>query len=209
MTVLLLAALALARPAAAETWTIDPSTGYFRVVLLKEGLLGGLGHDHVLDVRGARGSFEIGETTGAARVAVDAGALEIDAPAPRAEEGFSRPVVEGDRARSRAGMRGPKGLDVARYPTISFASTGISRVESLPGTWEVSGTFFLHGSSRPVEFPVVLAERPGGFWAYGYLRLRPSEFGIKPFSVLGGLIRVQDEALVRFNLGLRRPALRP
>lgn len=201
--------LACAAGASAESWSIDPSTGYLRVVLLKEGLLGGLGHDHVLDARGARGVFEIGEASGSARVEVSAGALEIDAPGPRAEEGFMKAVVEADRAKIREGMRGAKGLDAARFPVIAFDSQRVERVESLPGAWEVTGAFQLHGATRTVEFPVFLAERPGGFWAYGYFRLRPSEFGVKPFSVLGGLIRVKDEALVKFNLALRRPGLRP
>lgn len=195
---------ACAAPAAAESWTVDPSTGYFRVVLLKEGLLGSLGHDHVLDVRGARGAFGIGDDSGAAHVAVQVEALDIDSAGPRAEEGFQKEVPEGDRARIREGMRGPKGLDAARYPRIAFDSAQIERVASLKGIWEVTGAFSMHGTTRTVEFPVTLAERPGGFWAYGYLRLRPSEFGIKPFSVLGGMIRVKDEALVKFDLALRR-----
>lgn len=205
----LLLLVIFARPAAAESWTIDPSTGYFRVVLLKEGLLSGLGHDHVIDLRGARGNFEIGDSSGSARVEVDVDSADIDVPRPRAEEGYLKEIPAGDRAKIRDGMRGAKGLDVARWPVVSFASDRIERVEGMKGTWDVSGVFSLHGATRTVELPVTLAERPGGFWAWGYLRLRPSDFGIKPFSVLGGLIRVQDEALVKFNLGLRRAALRP
>ena len=194
---------AAAVPAAAEQWTVDPSTGYFRVVLLKEGLLGGLGHDHVVEVRGARGSVEIGDSTGSVHLDIDAASADIDQASGRAEEGFKKDVEPGDRDKIRAGMRGPKGLDVARFPKIAFDSTVVERVENLKGTWEVTGIFSLHGSTRALEFPVILAERPGGYWAYGYARIRPSEYGIKPFSVLGGLIRVSDEAVVRFNLGLR------
>ena len=187
----------------AQQWTIDPSTGYFHVVLLKEGLLGGLGHDHVVDLRGARGEVEIGDSTGSVHLDIDVAAADIDLAAGRFEEGFKKAVEEADRVKILAGMRGPKGLDVARYPRVKFDSTQIEPVESLKGTWEVTGVFALHGSTRSLEFPVTLAERSGGYWAYGYARIRPSDYGIKPFSVLGGLIRVQDEAVVKFNLGLR------
>ncbi|MBI3553043.1 MAG: YceI family protein [Elusimicrobia bacterium] len=193
----------LSSPAACEEWSVDPSTGYFRVILLKEGLLAGLGHDHVIDARDVRGEISIADSSSSVRLEINAAGAEIDSAASRSEEGFAKEVGESDRVKIRANMRGPKGLDVQRYPMIKFDSASIERVESLKGLWMVSGAFALHGSTGTLEFPVTLSERPGGYWASGYVRIRPSDYGIKPFSVMGGLIKVQDEALVKFNLGLR------
>jgi polyisoprenoid-binding protein YceI len=204
MRILLLAALApLAIPARAQVWTVDPSTGYFRVSLAKEGLLAALGHDHVVDVREARGEIRIDGSSSSVKLEINAAGLEIDAAEALLSDGIKKPVPEDERAKIRAGMRGAKGLDVRAYPLIRFASSSIEETPLLKGTWMVTGTFELHGSTGTLEFPVTLAERPGGWWAYGYVRLRPSEYGVKPFSAMGGLIRVADEALVRFDLALK------
>lgn len=202
-SLILLLLCVVAAPAMGQTWTVDPSTGYFHVILMKEGLLGSLGHDHVVDAGPARGTAVIADSSSSVHLEFDAAAVEIDADSSRRDEGFMKHVEDGDRAKIRDGMRGPKGLDVQRYPSIKFNSTSIEKVTGLPHIWEVTGVFSLHGSTGTLEFPVVLTERPGGYWAYGYVRIRPSEYGMKPFSVLGGLIRVQDEALVKFNLALR------
>jgi polyisoprenoid-binding protein YceI len=194
--------LTLCAPARAQEWTVDPSTGYFRVIVMKEGLLGGLGHDHVLDVVNAKAKAAIGESSGAVHVEINAAGVEIDQAASRAEEGFRKPIAAGDLEKIRSNMRGPKGLDVRAHPFIKFDSTAIEPSD-IKGVWMVTGAFSLHGATGTLDFPVTLTPRQGGWWATGYVRVRPSEYGIKPFSVMGGLIRVQDEALVKFNLGLR------
>jgi polyisoprenoid-binding protein YceI len=204
MRIALLAALAaLAVPARAQVWTIDPSTGYFRVSIAKEGLLGALGHDHVLDVRDARAEIAIAGASSSVKLEINAAGLEIDAAEALLSEGIKKPVPEDERSKIRANMRGAKGLDVRAHPLIRFESTSIEETPMLKGTWMVSGTFDLHGSTGALEFPVTLTERPGGWWASGYVRLRPSDYGVKPFSAMGGLIRVADEALVKFDLALK------
>ncbi len=199
----LILVLFVSAPAMAQSWTVDPSTGYFHVILLKEGLLGSLGQDHVVDAGPARGSVVIADSSSSVRLELDAAAVDIDTANSRLAEGFKKHVEDADRAKIREGMRGPKGLDVQRYHSIKFDSTSIEKVAGLKDIWEVTGVFTLHGSTGTLEFPVTLAQRPEGWWAYGYVRIRPSEYGMKPFSVLGGLIRVQDEAMVKFDLALR------
>jgi polyisoprenoid-binding protein YceI len=170
---------------------------------MKEGLLSGLGHDHVVDAGPARASAVIAESSSSVHLELDTSGIDIDAQSSLLAEGFKKQVEESERAKIRGEMRGAKGLDVQRYPAIKFDSTSIEKVAGLKDIWEVTGVFSLHGSTGTLEFPVTLSPRPGGYWAYGYVRLRPSEYGMKPFSVLGGLIRVQDEALVKFDLALR------
>ena len=200
------AALALT-PALARggPFAIDPSTGSLRIVLYKEGALKAFGHDHVVEVRGLRGSVEVSASSGSVSLEIPAGELEIDAPEARLAEGFRQRVPDSDRVKIRESMRGPKGLEVERYPEISFASTRIEPGRE-PGRWTVEGRLTLHGATRSLVIPVTLTQRPGGYWAEGAVALKPSEFGIKPFSALGGLIKVRDAALARFALALSGPA---
>ncbi len=208
-TLVALTLLLAAAPARADAWVLDPSTGSFRVVIMKEGALRALGHDHVLEVRDFRGSVELQDSSATLHLQINTAGLDIDDAAARRAEGLAGEVSDADRAKIRRTMRGEKGLDVRRYPLITLDARSIEPVESEKDMWMLSGEFSLHGTTSTLDLPVTLVPRPGGYWAYGYARLRPSDYGIEPVKALGGLVRTADEALVRFNLALIHDGVRP
>ena len=59
----------------------------------------------------------------------------------------SAALTTGDPKRD-AGLRDDKFFDVARYPTILFASEQI--VETNTGTFSIKGTLTMHGATRPL-----------------------------------------------------------
>lgn len=195
--------LALALPASAETLTLDPSTGTLRVVLYKDGPLRALGHDHVVLAPKFSGQVELEASSARMTLTIDAQALTIDEDAARAAENLS-PIPEKDREKIAAGMRGPKGLDVRRFKTIALRSDDIAPLPNEKDLWVLNGQFELHGSTAALETPIAVTDGPGGRWFTGYVRLRPSDYGIKPFKVFGGAVSVKDEALVRFSILGRR-----
>lgn len=198
---LLIFAILIIQPhPAAAAWTLDASTGSFHVVIEKEGMLKALGHDHVLEVRASRATFMIGASSASLRLEIDSSSLEIDLPRTRREAGYDEDITESDRAKITQVMRGKKGLDVEHHPLIVFESEKIEPADESSGIWMVLGTLSLRGKKQNLEFPVTRMDDGEGFWAAGYVRLRPSEFGIKPFSSALGMVRVKDEALVRFRL---------
>lgn len=201
-----LAAPVLAR---AETLHLDPSTGSFRAYLYKEGLLKALGHDHVVVALDYRGIVDLWTSSAVLHLEIDSDWLEIDKPEARAAVGLVQPIKDSDVSKILASMKGEKGLEVKRHPLIAFASTSIEPVEGEKGLWMVNGALSLHGTLRTIEFPVELSERPGGYWVSGYVRLNQSDYGIKPFSVAGGAVRVQDEVMVRFHLAAMRKPPQP
>lgn len=197
-------ALAASLPARAETLRLDSSTGSFRVYLYKEGLLKALGHDHLVVAPDYRGVVDLWTSSAVLHLEIDTDWLEIDKPEARETVGLKQPIKDSDVAKIRASMKGEKGLDVKRHALIAFASTSIEPVEGEKGFWMVNGALSLHGTLRTIEFPVELSARPGGYWVSGYVRLNQSDYGIKPFSVAGGAVRVQDEVMVRFHLAAMR-----
>jgi polyisoprenoid-binding protein YceI len=197
-TALFLLAL-LSSPGAAQTLALDPSTGSLRALLYKDGPLRALGHDHVVRVPAFSGTVEFASGTARLELAIDAAALLIDEDRARADEGMAA-LKKSDVEKITDGMRGPKGLDVSRHPKITFRSTEISPVADEKDLWQVAGKLSLHGVERELDFPVSVSEGPGGRWFTGYVRLRPSEFGVKPFSVFLGAVKLKDEAFVRFTL---------
>lgn len=205
MTGLLLLAL-LSSPALADDWVLDPSTGSFRVVIHKEGALKALGHDHVLEARDFRGRVELSDSSATLHLEVNAAGLEIDEPSARRAEGFASEVSPGDREKIRRTMRSEKVLDVRRYPLITLDAPSIEPVPNEKDLWMLSGSFSLHGTTTTLDVPVTLSPRAGGYWATGYVRFRPSDYGVNPVKAVGGLVRTADEALVKFQLALQRTA---
>lgn len=196
---LVLAALPAAAQVPAQTLTLDPSTGSLRVLLYKDGPMAVLGHDHVLQAPAFSGQIELSSGSAQLMLTIDALKLIIDTAPAREAEGW-QPLKDSDLAKITAGMRGAKGLDVVRHPQITFRSDSIEPVAGEKDLWEVTGRFSLHGATQTIDFPVTMTDGPGGKWFTGYVRLRPSEYGVKPYSVFGGAIRLKDEALVRFTL---------
>jgi polyisoprenoid-binding protein YceI len=200
---LLLLLLVLVLPADAETLRIDSSTGTLLVLLEKEGPLRALGHDHVVRAPAFDGSVELSSGSAQLALTIDAQALTIDRPEERRAQNWSA-IAQSDLPKIAASMQGPSGLDVLRFPTIRLVSQSIEPVEGEKDTWLVTGHFTLHGATQTVDFPVVMTDGLGGRWFSGYVRLRPSDYGVKPFSMFLGGLRVKDEAVVRFSLFGRR-----
>ena len=62
----------------------------------------------------------------------------------------------------------------------------------------------LHGVVRSLQVPVEIEKSADEIGVSGRLTLTQSEFGITPFSILGGAIAVQDAVNVRFHIRARR-----
>ena len=65
-------------------------------------------------------------------------------------------------------------------------------------------TISVVGHSRSLELPIQINADSKKIHAWGEFTLLQSEFGIEPYSVLGGALRVKDEIEVVFSLVARR-----
>jgi len=199
--------LALCACAGAQTYTLDPSTGALRARLYRDGPLAAFGHDHVIAAPSFEGAVELSSATATLRLSVDARALKIDEDAVR-EALDLRTISAADRVEIDKTMRGAKGLDVESFPTMRLVSQSIEPVPDEKDLWHVIGAFTLHGSTQTIEAPVAVRDGPGGGrWFSGYVRLRQTDFGIKPYSAFGGAVKVRDDFVVSFDL-LGRPERR-
>jgi polyisoprenoid-binding protein YceI len=99
-----------------------------------------------------------------------------------------------DRQAVQTRMLGPEVLDVGRFQWISYHSITIQQLDA--GGWQVNGELELHGKIRPVPVKVV---RENGRYK-GSVRIRQSDFGIAPISIIGGTVKVKDEIVVEFDI---------
>ena len=95
-------------------------------------------------------------------------------------------------------------METPLYPTIGFESTW---AWSDTGVGEISvmmrSDLSLHGVTRVIDIPAAVTREGRTVRIAGEFLLRHSDFGMTPATFLGGLIRVQDEMLFRFDVRAR------
>ena len=94
-------------------------------------------------------------------------------------------------------MLGEDNLEADKVPFVRIHSVQISG-ESPKYAAKVAVE--LHGQTREMWVPLDVQGLPDKLSVTGSFVLRQTDFGAKPYSVLGGLIAVQDEVVVEFNL---------
>src|SRR3546814_1396569 len=127
--------------------------------------------------------------------------LQIDDAALRIATGgnFGTPRSKADIDGTQKNML--KSLDAERDPDVVIRSV------KLAGEWPMlvaDVAITLHGVTR-IQSIVMAAVRDGdSIKTDGRFALRPSGFGIAPFSILGGALAVDDVLAISFTLQLQR-----
>lgn len=180
---LVIAFLVLIAAAAAQDAAIDVQRSTISVHVGKAGLLSAAGHDHTI------------------AAPVSSGTIRESAP-PHVEFTIetAKMTVQPDPkvdAKTQAQIQKDMEeitLETRKFPQIAFRS---SRIGKLAGDqWNVEGDLSLHGVTKPVVFTV---RRAGDSYA-GHATLKQTDFGIKPISVGGGMIKVKDQLEIDFAI---------
>ncbi len=190
-------------PAAAR-FDVDPQASEVRVLVYRAGPLARFGHDHVVIGR-VRGEIRAGASaaTSGFRLEIPVASFQVDPPAARAEDGgeFAEPVSAQAREGTRHNMLGAAVLDAARYPLIRIESVSLAGPSWNP---TVTARVTLRGATHDLRFPAAVFEGPDTLTVIAQFRLDQTEFGIRPFSILGGGLRVRDALDVRLRIVARR-----
>ncbi|MBB3194038.1 YceI family protein [Roseateles terrae] len=187
-------------------YAFDPARSTLRILVYRGGRLASLGHNHVIAAeQHAVGQVYLprdGLATAGAELSFRLDQLVLDAPAWRTAMGsdFAKILSEADIAGTRANML--KGLDAEQFPVV----TAVTR--TVEGGWPrlvLRLDVTLHGETRTLDMPVeaVRPEGEGPLKARGRLVLRQTDFGIQPFTVLGGLLAIQDPLTIEVDLSAR------
>ena len=88
-----------------------------------------------------------------------------------------------------------KVLDAERFP---FALIRVIRDTKDSSMLHV--TITLHGTSKTWKIPAKIENLAGAIRIYGQMTFNQTDFGITPFSILGGAIQVQDGLDLHFQI---------
>ena len=181
---------------------IDPKLSSVRIYAFRGGPGAAAGHNHVLSARQFLGYLYLpdkGVTNARFDLEFRLDQLAIDEPADRANlgEAFASVPSSGAIRRTRDHMLGEENLQADRFPLVRIHSTHVAgAVPKLAVEVQVE----LHGIIKAILVPLTVAGLPDHVSASGALVIRQSDFGIQPYSVLGGFLAVQDEVVVEFTL---------
>jgi polyisoprenoid-binding protein YceI len=185
---------------------VDPADGQSVLMhVYRAGSLAALGHDHAVSAPAVRGCVLLSRDRSAARadLYLPLESLAVDAPPARREAGLKGELDEDDIDATREHMRDAV-LESARYPYLVVHAVCAA---GHPDCARLKARITLHGVTRSIEMPVVLRIHGGRALVSGRFSVLQSEFGMTPYSVLGGALRVQDWIDVDFALHAR--AIRP
>ena len=181
---------------------LDPAGSSVRILAFRAGKAARLGHNHVLAAPRFVGFVQLPRAPGGTAsfdLLIRPDELVLDEAPLRAELGpaFAGTLDAADIEATRAHMLGEEGLQAGRYPQVRLH--GLALRGEAPHC-AVLAQVELHGQRRELWLPVTLQEASGHFQAEGRFVLRQSDFGVTPYSVLGGALAVQDEVIVSFRL---------
>jgi len=186
-------------------YVVDDTVGQNLVVrVYRDGSLARLGHDHVVSTASVRGYALI--PTEFARVRMDlfipVDEFRVDMPNVVQDAGMKVELTDEQIAGTRNNMENYV-LEASRYPFV-VVDAHCAPVQDCSA---IDARFTLHGVQRAVRIPIKVRREAGRLVVEGKFPLKQSDFGITPFSALGGAISVADNVEIEFRLTLRPPLI--
>lgn len=157
----------------------------------------GLGHDHAVMGSLQAGRLRLGAAEQAGVLVFDMRSFRADTAEARKLLGLRGETDPGTRQQVDQNMLGPAVLDVAKHPTASLEVRSALPAPRQPAdgkmAYELAGTFTLHGVARPVSIRAEAEAVGPVVRLWGGFTIKQTDFGMKPFAKLGGVVGVADE----------------
>jgi len=180
-------------------YRIGPNDALVVLTVRRGGSLARLGHDHVIASRSLQGF--VAPAQGRADLYMPLADLTVDEPALRAEAGLDTQPSESDIEGTRTNMQ-DKVLRVQEFPYALVQVRDVGMDQPVSATVSIT----LLGVTRTSTVPLTVVKTQDAMRVIGTTELKQSDFGITPFSLLGGALQVQDPFRVRFDIRARAPA---
>ena len=172
---------------------VDPAQSLVVIEVRRAGSLARLGHDHVVASHDVQGY--IAPAQGRADLYVPLAELTVDEVDLRVAAGLDTTPSAAAIEATRRNML-DKVLEVEQHP---YALIGVLRSANGSAS-HANVSVKLHGTTRSFDVPLQVEQGAHEFAVSGRLSISQTEFGLVPFSILGGAIAVQDRLDLRFTI---------
>ena len=123
----------------------------------------------------------------------------VDDPKHRKEEGaeFSSKLSNFDIRETKKNMLGKAILHANKFPEITIESIEVSGSHSVV---QSKARITIRGVSNIVKIPGIIKIDGNRLRGTSQVSIRQTDFGIEPFSLLFGTIKVMDELLIKIDV---------
>lgn len=176
-------------------WTLTAAEGELQILTGVGGPAAKMGHRLTIAMASWRADVRWrGGEPASAELTVDVDSLQV-----LKGEGGVTPLSGPEKGVVRSNAL--KALDAKKYPQISFATESITKS---PTGYRLDGTVEIHGTAAPQGVDLAV-EESGGVWTMSAeVPVVQTRFGVKPYSLFMGSLKVADEVTVKFTA--RHPA---
>jgi len=181
-----------------QVYRIDSQFSQIIVTVRRGGLMARLGHDHIVASNHVQGIIYLDRENQRCRAQlfVPLNILEVDNLQLRSAADMTTKPSAADIEGTTSNML--KSIEVEKFPFAQLHSQNCSG--ALSGQ-PVPVTLSIHGVSQNRSLNISL-QQPGEAQLFisGDFAILQTDFGIEPFSIMNGLIKVQDRLHLSFQL---------
>jgi len=190
--------------AATAVYRIRSEESLLLIRVGRAGKMAHLGHDHAVASIDVQGFVEIAADPSASRaeIAMPLLNLLVDEPEYRQRLELDKEISSDDVAGTYSNMR--KVLEAELFPWVKVVAS-FAAADAVPPVLKVS--IAMHGEAHEYLLPVQLEVSDERLSVSGELVIKQSDFGLVPFSAVGGLLQVADELQIEFDLRAVRDRL--
>jgi len=187
-----------AQTRAESVFRLVPERSLIIIRAYRGGALAKFGHDHVIVSRDVHGFVLLAREISSSRadLYVPLDTMSVDEPALRAEAGLDTTPSASDIAGTKNNML-TKVLQADRYPYVRLQ---IGRMGGELPEVKFGAELTLHGVTRALGLPAQVAREGNTLRVRGEFSLRQTDFGMTPYAILGGALRVEDRVDLRYDL---------
>ncbi len=196
------ATIPIIMPDQAKVVYLNNNRSHIDLHIFRSGSMARLGHNHVISLP-AKGLVKLHPQLQhmGFQLVFAVSEFVIDDERRRAEAGpdFSQPVTKKDIEGTRQNLITEQLLDADNYPFISIRSL---RIWGKPPLLNAEMAVTIKEITRNLETQFLLSAKGDHYEISGELQISQQQFGITPFSILGGAISVRDRIKVRYHLSI-------
>lgn len=173
------------------TWEFGPSSGTITIHTDVAGRAAKAGHRLTIEMERWSGTAT---SRGDEPVGVQV-TVAVDSLSVHSGEGGLTPLSGPEKLVARSNAF--KSLQPDKYPDITFESSSIATTSD---GYRADGTLTIHGKSRPHALEFRAADTGSGWSITAETTITQTEFGIKPFSLMMGTLKVADDVRVDVDI---------
>ncbi|TNG01085.1 MAG: hypothetical protein EP297_02820 [Gammaproteobacteria bacterium] len=182
-------------------YKIDPGRSLLKIKVYRDGRLAKYGHNHIVSSNNINGLIYIDKVFSKSRIDsyISVNSLIVDDPVLRAEAGedFSAHVTEQAITGTRTNMLSERVLNIRQYPYLFLSAVPKNTDKEYP---ELITSITIRDNRQTLIHSPKLKIDGEELSASGVFTIRQTGFGIEPFSVMLGALRVKDELTIEYQI---------